>query len=545
MNKYYKEYEQLLKNKPHSKEIALAMKRMPYYEDNFSFNQTYVDKLINFIENFIYLQKGGDGTNFKLLTEQKFWVSLFGYENKKGVPVINELPILIGAGSGKTTLLAALSLALMIVGSAKGNDIMVFANTKEQAHELFTASSAMIKDEHSKLDKLRKAKMLRTNRNEILYEPTTSKLAIRSMDNDSVDGTNLRAAIFDEFHAYRIDAIQNVRKSSLPKRVNSTGFVSIYISTNGTTRDNVFDVYYDRFERILHGEQEDWTSFPLIYKLDDIEEVHNIDMYEKAAPFIKEISDPSILYQQLMSAKGNPAAQAEILAKSFNLPQQEYNAYFTADNIKKAYDLTLEPDDNEVYVGFDMASVNDLSSLAFVQKSGIGFTVKTHSFIPKDTFDNAPRDKKAIYTRFAENNELTIVDTPTIDQDFVFDYMVEYIYSNNLIPAGFASDAYYSRQLRNNIKREFGDEMMHTVRVNVMQTSEPAKNIKALVDAGRASINEELMAWALGNIRVKIDGAGNVYWNKAKAVDKIDPTWALLNAYWLIVNEDDKEWQGW
>ena len=53
------------------------------------------------------------------------------------------------------------------------------------------------------------------------------------------------------------------------------------------------------------------------------------------------------------------------------------------------------------------------------------------------------------------------------------------------------------------------------------------------------------MAWALGNIRVKIDGAGNVYWNKAKAVDKIDPTWALLNAYWLIVNEDDKEWQGW
>lgn len=441
--------------------------------------------------------------------------------------------------------MAALSLALMMVGSNNGNDILVFANTKEQAKELFTAAVSMIRDEKSALNKLKANKLLKPLRNDILWEPTTSKLSVRSMDNDTVDGTNLRAAIFDEFHSFRIDAIQNVRKSSLPKRIKSTGFVSVYISTNGTTRDSVFDLYYDRFERILHGEQEDWTSFPLIYKLDDISEARNPDMFEKAVPFIRDISDPSILTQQLNAAKGNPAAQAEILAKSFNLPQQEYNAYFTADNIKKAYDLMLEPDDNEVYVGFDMASVNDLSSLAFVQKSGIGFTVKTHSFIPKDTFDNAPRDKKAIYTRFAENNELTIVDTPTIDQDFVFDYMVEYIYSNNLVPAGFASDAYYSRQLRNNIKREFGDEMMHTVRANVKQTSEPAKNIKALVDSGNASINEELMAWALGNIRVKIDGAGNVYWNKAKAVDKIDPTWALLNAYWLIVNEDDKEWQGW
>ena len=47
-------------------------------------------------------------------------------------------------GSGKTTFMAALSLALMMVGSNNGNDILVFANTKEQAKELFTAAVSMI-----------------------------------------------------------------------------------------------------------------------------------------------------------------------------------------------------------------------------------------------------------------------------------------------------------------------------------------------------------------------------------------------------------------
>lgn len=97
MNKYFIDYLKLTKTKPISKEIRLALDRIPKFEIMYDFNEEYVDKLIAFMENFIYLQKGGDGDRFKLLTEQKFWVSLFGYTKKDGVPAITELPIIVGA----------------------------------------------------------------------------------------------------------------------------------------------------------------------------------------------------------------------------------------------------------------------------------------------------------------------------------------------------------------------------------------------------------------------------------------------------------------
>lgn len=97
MNEYFIDYLKLVKTKPISKEISLALDRIPMFENMYSFNKEYVDKLIAFMENFIYLQKGGDGGRFKLLTEQKFWVSLFGYAKENGVPAITELPIIVGA----------------------------------------------------------------------------------------------------------------------------------------------------------------------------------------------------------------------------------------------------------------------------------------------------------------------------------------------------------------------------------------------------------------------------------------------------------------
>ena len=39
------------------------------------------------------------------------------------------------------------------------------------------------------------------------------------------------------------------------------------------------------------------------------------------------------------------------------------------------------------------------------------------------------------------------------------------------------------------------------------------------------------MLWSLNNVNVKGDGAGQVYPNKQKSADKIDPVWAFIMAY--------------
>ena len=79
------------------------------------------------------------------------------------------------------------------------------------------------------------------------------------------------------------------------------GFSSscFFKSSNGQVRDSVFDDYYKRWEKILAGDIEDWSTFPMIYKMDDVEEVTNPDLYEKAMPFVRNISDPQIIKDML------------------------------------------------------------------------------------------------------------------------------------------------------------------------------------------------------------------------------------------------------
>lgn len=122
----------------------------------------------------------------------------------------------------------------------------------------------------------------------IRWTPTNSQIEIKAMDNKTADGVNVRMAIFDEFHSYTTNVIENIRKSSAPKR-KGTGFATVYISTNGVIRDSVFDSYFKRWERILDGEIEDYSTFPMIYQLDDLQESTDITMYEKAMPLLSQL----------------------------------------------------------------------------------------------------------------------------------------------------------------------------------------------------------------------------------------------------------------
>lgn len=547
---WFYEYLKLIRDgKPVSRETKLALDRIPQYLNRFEYDPTYPNKLIDFIESFIYLQKGSTQNHpVELTIEQKFWIELMGFvypgTNRQ---VITDIGLIIGAGSGKSTFMAALSIAVMIVGSHKGNDVLVMANSIKQAQETFRTASEMISDDRSKLYLLRQKKLLYPVINKINYPVTNSNVQIKAMDPKTADGVNVRMAIFDEFHAYHVNIIENIRKSSAPKRL-ATGFTTWYISTNGQVRDDVFDSYYNRWEDILNGKIEDWTTFPIIYKLDDISEALDVTAYPKAMPFINEISDPNIVKNILLKAKGNPVAQAEILAKSFNIPQSEFNSLFTTNELKAANKLNI--DDNEVtdvYVGFDLSSVNDLSTISIVKHTDDNnWTAITHSFLPEDTFNNrCSVEQRQRYQVFIDNGWLELINGGLIDEQYVYNWLVDYLNSHNLNPLGFAGDAYYSKNFKRYLADYYGESMVYTVRQNVAQLSDPLKKTKSLIQSGRYLIKDKLLLWSLSNLRVKVDANGNVYPNKSKAVDKIDPVLATIQAYWLYNKLTETEtWAG-
>lgn len=545
--KYFYDYvNTLAAGKPYSVEVGQALDRVPAYIERFSHDSAYTDALIAFIENNLYLQKGGH-RRFVLQLEQKFWIELLGFKHPDGLPVITDLGLILGAGSGKSTFMAGLSLAVMMVGSYTGNDVLVLSNTKEQSQELFRVASEMVSDDQSPIYVFKQNDLIQPVINKIRYTPTNSMLSIKAMDNKSADGVNVRMAIFDEFHSYTDNVIENIRKSSAPKRVN-TGFITVYISTNGQVRDAVFDSYYKRWEKILAGEIEDWSTFPIIYKLDSKDEAFDVDKYEKAMPFVKAISKPSIVYNNLIKTEGNPVAQAEILAKSFNIPQSGYNALFTTAVLNKARQPLDAPFDlREAAIGYDMSAVDDLSAVVvLVRAPGSIYRLYGHAFIPSNTFQNRTnKEQRLRYAGFIKAGDLTVLPGSEINEAAVFEWLDTFLLDNRMYPLGVAGDAFYSRDFQRLAREQWGDEVVHKVRQNALVLSEPLKKTKAAIDGGRYELTNGLLAWAFGNLRVRPDANGNIFPNKQKSTEKIDPVSAAIAALWLFNEAGDDAGYTW
>lgn len=546
--KYFYDYVNMVAaGKPVSVEVSQGLDRVPYYIEHFDHDTAYTDALINFIENNLYTQKG-DHNPLILELEQKFWIELLGFKHKDGhrLPVITDLGLILGAGSGKSTFMAALSIAVMMVDSLPGQDVIVLSNSKEQSHELFNTASMMVSDEKSPLYIFKETGLIQPIINKIKYTATNSVLQIKAMENKRADGVNVRMAIFDEFHGYTENVIENIRKSSAPKRVN-TGFTTVYISTNGQVRGAVFDSYYGRWEKILSGEIIDWSTFPLIYKMDDKSEVMKPDLYEKAMPFIRHISDPMIVFNNLKKTEGNPVAQAEMLAKSFNIPQSNYNALFTTailNAARKAMDASWG---NRVVIGYDLSAVDDLSALVVIQNApGKRYKIWSHVFIPEQTFTSRTnREQRLRYTKFIQDGDMTLIPGSEIDEEQVFVWLDDFMHDNGFYPAGVAGDAFYAKKFQKACKSAWGEDVVHKVRQNAITLSEPLKKIKAGIDGERVELTNDLLVWTFGNLRVRQDANGNIFPNKEKSADKIDPVSASTAAFWLFdetAEDEDYTW---
>ena len=538
---YYYELLKLIRDgKPINKWVCKALDRVPHYLTTYKYNRDYVTALINFIENNMYLQKGGNG-KLVLQTEQKFWIEMLGFEHDDGRPVITDLAIILGAGSGKSTFLASLSLAVMLVGSHRGNDVLVFANSIRQAHELFRTSTEIVKDERSSLYEFYKRDLLEPIINKIRYTPTNSVLEIKAMDNRTADGVNVRMVVFDEFHAYTTNIIENVRKSTAPKR-KETGYTIVYSSTNGQTRGAVFDDYMNKWQKILTGETDDDTIFPILYGLDNASEALDPSQYEKALPFIKDISSPDIILDMVTKAKGNPTAQAEILAKTFNIPQQEYNSLFTSDVLLNAQqNFEPIPHGSSIYVGYDLSAVDDLSAIVFAYRNPQGqFFITGHAFIPETTFNNrTSREQRERYAKFIAQGTLTLVKEPTVQGKTVFEYMQKYTKDNGYTISGVIGDNFYNREFRDAVSTNYGEDTLKQLRQTVKYLSEPLKNIKASLLSNNLFLDSDILIWNFANLRVKIDANNNIFPNKEKSSDKIDFVSATIGAVYGYLNEDD------
>lgn len=551
--RYFNQYKKLIDSGkiPACKELKLALKRVEYLKSKYDFYQHEADKRINFIEHECSNTKGLN-TLLKLSLPQKVWLEVawgFYYEKeiertdpatmqtytaKERRRLIHQVPIVVSRGTGKTTLGSAIANVGQIIDGEHGADVQMLAYTREQANYLYDASRTMNNYEGSILYLLKQADQLRSTKQGMLYVPTNSRMQIKTSDYEALDGTNAHYTIFDEVHTYDDDFIKVVNDGSSRKRKN---WITWYLTTNGTKRDKVFDKYYNQWLRILKGEMINDSIMPWIYKLDDLKEINKPELWQKAVPNLGITTEIDAIKQDIEDAKNDPIAQAEIAAKTFNIPMNNFYAYFTneecgghAENFKPELFKGTNEKNSYCILGLDLSDVKDICSCSFMFPQGDKRYFISKKYIPRATFEELPSNVKDQYQIWEKDGYINIHDLEYNDQEYIFHDLRAFMLNNKITPLVVGYDKWNSAEIRRLFEDYYGE-----ICLNIPQTvkglSQPLKIYKQKMKSGNIIFSDPVMRWCHSNVRVRTDANGNVFPNKQKASDKIDVFASNLDAF--------------
>jgi len=473
-----------------------------------------------------------DGKPFDPLPWQQFilW-NLYGWFREDGTRRFNYAYITVARKNGKTTLMAGCALAALFFDQEKAAEVYFAATKKDQAKIGFDEAQRMV----SISPPLRKH--LRAGKHDIKAPTLSARCTYLSSERDTLDGLNIHFAGIDEYHAHPTDGVANVLRSGMQARRNP---LHLTITTAGFNRESPCYEMQKTCKEILDGVKHDDAQFALIYELDEDDDWTDSSTWIKANPSLGVALRPQLLESQLQQAI-NLGGSREVEFKTKHL-----NKWVTAsktwiqDEIWSANERQEDLTGRICWGGLDLASVSDMTALVMVYPDGEGYHVRGHYFMPSDTIDNIlDRDPGHIYRTFLDLPNFHVTDGNVTDyaairrlvsgvmnrpdgqevdgSSLMHNYQIEKI----------AFDRYNSTQIAIDLVDDgvpltpFGQ--------GFVSMSSPTKQLEVLVRTGKVwHDGDPVLRWALGNVELKMDPAGNIKADKQKSGGKIDPIVAMV-----------------
>ena len=449
-----------------------------------------------------------------------------------GTPRWSDLFALMGRGGGKNGYLSFEDFCLVTeTNGVAYYDIDICANSEEQAKTSFDEIYNIL--ENPKYRKLFE-KNFRWNKTEIQNKKTLSKIKYRTNNPKGKDGLRSGKVDFDEPHAYENWENINVFTTGLGKKPHPR---RTYISTNGDVREGPLDQLIEKSEKILNGEIPDNGFLPFICMLDDKEEVHNPDMWEKANPSLPYLP---ILKEQMMREYADymldPVINNAFMTKRMNIPQGNKDAEVTSwENILKTNGEIPDLTGRMCVCGIDFSKTTDFVSAFLLFKDREKYYGIHHSW-----FCNASNDKHRIKYPLHEavaNGTLTIVNDVEINPIIVTNWIEEQRLKYDIEKIAIDSYRYttLSRALRD-IGYDANEKMVKLVRPSdIMQN---VQKISSMFISNKIIWGDDsLMRWFTRNAKLEPAPNNNFKYGKIEPKSrKTDGFMAFVNA---VILEDE------
>lgn len=357
---------------------------------------------------------------------------------------------------------------------------------------------------------------------------TNSLIEVRPMSINKLQGLRCKAASVDEWLSgdLKEDPIGAIEQGAS----KLDDWLIIATSSEGTVRNGSGDTIKMELDSILRGEYINPHVSIWWYKLDDVKEIENPEMWIKANPNIGKTVSYEVYQLDVERAEKAPAARNDILAKRFGLPMEGYTYYFT-------YEETLPHKKRDYWsmqcaLGADLSQGDDFCSFTFLFPLSNGcFGVKTRNYITSRTLTRLPAAMRTKYNTFMEEGSLIVFEGTVLDLDDIFDDLEKHILERNYDVQCFGYDPYNAENFVARWTTENGPFGVEKVIQGSRTESVPLGELKKLSEDRMLLFDEDLMMFAMGNCVTIEDTNGNRKLYKKRREQKIDAVAAMMDAY--------------
>lgn len=553
-------------------EISLQMNRIDDRIRNpeYYYDEDAVEGFILFCENELTLT---DGSDLHLLDTFKLWAEdIFGwyYFEKRSIFIpgngrepggyedrwvkkrlINKQFLIVARGAAKSMYASCIQNYFLNVDTTTTHQVTT-APTMKQADEVMSPIRTAITRSRGPLYKfLTEGSIFNTtgaksNRTKLASTKkgienflTGSLLEVRAMTIDKLQGLRPKVTTIDEWLSGNIreDVIGAVEQGAS----KLDDWLIVATSSEGTVRNSAGDTVKMELMDILRGDYiADHVSI-WYYRLDDIEEVADPNMWQKAQPNIGKTVSYETYQRDVERAEKAPSTRNDILAKRFGIPMAGYTYFFT-------YEET-EPHRRRSFwkcvcsMGVDLSQGDDFCAFTFLFPLGRdGFGIKTRCYITSLTLSRLPGALRVKYNEFINEGSLMILDGTVLDMMDVYDDLEEYIDAMQYDVRSVGFDPYNAQEFIARWEKENGPYAIEKVIQGSKTESVPLGELKKLSEERLLIFDQELFSFTMGNAVTEEDTNGNRKLLKKHRDEKIDAVSALLNAYVAYkLNKDEFE----
>ena len=554
---------------PVNQEVSMEMNRIDAMirDPNYYYDDQAVEGWIAYCENELTLT---DGSDFNMLPSFKLWgEQVFGWyefqEKNVFVPwptggdgryitklvkkrVINKQYLIVGRGAAKSMYDTCIHAYFLNVDNTSTHQITT-APTLQLGEEVLSPFKTAITRSRGPLfsfltegslqnttgNKANRQKLAATKKG-IENFLTNSILDIRPMSIDKLQSMRCKIATVDEWLSS--DVREDVMSALEQTCSKVDDWLIIATSSEGTVRNGPGDDIKLELTSILRGDYYNPHVSIWWYKLDDLEEINQPEMWVKANPNLGYTVDYDTYQTEVERAEKVPSARNDILAKRFGIPMEGFTYFFTYEETQpqRLYNVKGMP----CALGADMSQGDDFCSFTFLFPLPRGaFGLKTRNYISSRTLDKLPTAMRNKYQEFISEGSLVVMDGVILDLMQVYDELDAHIVNMDYDIRCFGYDPYNAKEFVEKWASENGPFGIEKVIQGSRTESVPLGEIKKLAEDKLWIFDEGIMQFAMGNCIVMEDTNGNRKLLKKRYEAKIDPVASAMDAFIAYKNNQD------